>query len=146
MYSAAVNAHIRELIEQVMEYRDQGQWQKLEQLFTETPYIDEEALNMEKPGVRAVANVTYGWRRLIRDLYYSVRHTLGAMTIERTGKKEVQAETEVEARYYTMKDGQRHVYKMNGVYEYQFKKVAGRWKIDSLRLKVFKKSLSPIGL
>ena len=145
MYSAAVNAHIRELIEQAMEYRDQGQWQKLEQLFTETPYIDEEAFNKVKPGVRAVANVTYGWRRLIRDLYYSVRHTLGAVKIERTGKKEVQAETEVEARYYTMKDGQRHVHTMQGVYEYQFKKVAGRWKIDSLRLKVKKQSLSPIG-
>jgi hypothetical protein len=122
MYSAAVNAHIRELIEQAMEYRDQGQWQKLEQLFTETPYIDEEAFSKEKPGVRAVTNVTYGWRRLLRDLYYSVKHTLGAVTIERTGKKEVQAETEVEARYYTMKDGQRHVFKMQGVYEYQFKK------------------------
>lgn len=145
MYSAAVNAHIRELIEQVMEYRDQGQWQKLEQLFTETPYIDEEVFNKEKPGIKPATNVTYGWRRMIRDLYYSARHTLGAMTIERTGKKEVTAESEIEARYYTMKDGQRHVFKMNGTYEYEFKKVAGRWKIDSLRLKVNKKSFSPIG-
>lgn len=145
MYSAAVNAHIRELIEQVMEYRDQGQWQKLEQLFTETPYIDEEVFNKEKPGVKSVANVTYGWRRLIRDFYYSVKHNLGAMNIERTGKKEVQAETEVEARYYTMKDGQRQVLKMNGTYEYQFRKVAGRWKIDSLKLRVKKKSFAPVG-
>jgi SnoaL-like domain len=145
MYSAAVNAHIRELIEQVMEYRDQGQWQKLEQLFTETPYIDEEVFNKEKPGIKPATNVTYGWRRLIRDFYYSARHTLGAMKIERTGKKEVSAETEIEARYYTMKDGQRHVFKMNGTYEYEFKKVAGRWKIDSLRLKVTNKSFSPLG-
>ena len=110
MYSAAVNAHIRELIEQVMEYRDQGQWQKLEQLFNKTPYIDEAVLN-----------------------------------IERTGKKEVSAESEIEARYYTLKNGERHVFKMNGVYEYQFKKVAGRWKIDSLRLRVKDKSFSPVG-
>lgn len=145
MYSAAVNAHIRELIEQVMEYRDQGQWQKLEQLFTETPYIDEEMFNKEKPGIKPAANVTYGWRRMLRDLYYSVRHTLGAMNIERTGKKEVCAETEVEARYYTLKDGKRQVHKMNGVYEYQFKKVAGRWKINSLRLRVNDQSIAPIG-
>ena len=145
MYSAAVNAHIRELIEQVMEYRDQGQWQKLEQLFTETPYIDEEVFNKEKPGIKAATNVTYGWRRLIRDFYYSVRHTLGAMTIERTGKKEVSAESEVEARYYTMKDGQRQVLKMEGVYEYQFRKVAGRWKIDSLKLRVKRRSMKPVG-
>jgi len=145
MYSAAVNAHIRELIVQVMEYRDHGQWHKLEQLFTVTPYIDEEVFNKEKPGIKNVGNVTYGWRRLIRDFYYSVRHTLGAMNIERTGKKEVQAETEVEARYYTMKDGQRQVLKMNGTYEYQFKKVAGRWKIDSLKLKIKNKSLKPLG-
>ena len=145
MYSAAVNAHIRELIIQVMEYRDQGQWHKLEQLFTETPYIDEEVFNKEKPGVKNVQNVTYGWRRLIRDFYYSVKHNLGNMNIERTGKKEVQAESEVEARYYTMKDGQRQVLKMDGVYEYQFKKVAGRWKIDSLKLKIKKKSFKPVG-
>ena len=145
MYSAAVNAHIRELIEQVMEYRDQGQWQKLEQLFTESPYIDEEVFNQEKPGIKAATNVTYGWRRLIRDLYYSAKHTLGAMNIVRTGKKEVQAESEVEARYYTMKDGQRHVFQMDGTYEYQFRKVAGRWKINSLKLKVNNKSFRPIG-
>lgn len=146
MYSAAVNAHIRELIEQVMEYRDQGQWQKLEHLFTESPYIDEEMFSNEKPGIKAATNITYGWRRMIRDLYYSAKHTLGSMNIERTGKKEVSAESEIEARYYTMKDGKRHVFKMNGTYEYQFKKVAGRWKISSLILKVYDKSFSPIGL
>ena len=146
MYSAAVNAHIRELIEQVMEYRDQGQWGKLEQLFTESPYIDEEVFNHEKPGVKAATAVTYGWRRLLRDIYYSARHTLGAMNIERTGKKEVSAESEVEARYYSMKDGERQVYKMSGVYEYEFKKVAGRWKIDSLKLIVNKKSHAPVGV
>ncbi len=145
MYSAAVNAHIRELIEQVMEYRDQGQWGKLEQLFTESPYIDEEVFNNEKPGIKPATNITYGWRRMIRDLYYSARHTLGAMNIERTGKKEVSAESEIEARYYTMKDGERHVFKMNGTYEYQFRKVAGRWKIDSLKLTVKNKSFAPIG-
>ena len=87
MYSAAVNAHIRELIEQVTEYRDQGQWGKLEQLFTETPYIDESVFNKEEPGKKAATSVLYGWRRLLRDIYYSARHNLGNMDIERTGKK-----------------------------------------------------------
>lgn len=145
MYSAAVNAHIRELIEQVMEYRDQGQWGKLEQLFTESPYIDESVFNKEAPGEKSPANVLYGWRRMLRDIYYSARHRLGAMNIERTGKKEVQATSEIEARYYTLKEGKRYVHKMDGVYEYQFRKVAGRWKIDSLKLKVFNQSFEPIG-
>jgi hypothetical protein len=145
MYSAAVNAHIRELIEQVMEYRDQGQWAKLEQLFTETPYIDESVFNKEEAGKKAATNVLYGWRRMLRDLYYSARHKLGHMDIERTGKKEVAATSEIEASYYTMKDGQRYVRRMDGVYEYHFRKVAGRWKIDSLTLKVKKDTFSPIG-
>lgn len=145
MYSAAVNAHIRELIEQVMEYRDQGQWGKLEQLFTELPYIDESMFNKEAPGQKSPANILYGWRRMLRDMYYSARHRLGAMDITRTGKKEVSATSEVEARYYTLKDGKRFVHKMDGVYEYNFRKVAGRWKIDSLRLKVKNQSLEPIG-
>ena len=144
MYSAAVNAHIRELIEQVMQYRDQGQWDKLEQLFTETPYIDESMFNKEEAGKKAAANVLYGWRRMIRDLYYSARHKLGAMDIERTGKKEVRAETEIEASYYTMKDGQRYVRRMDGVYDFEFRKVAGRWKIDSLKLRVKKDSFKPM--
>jgi hypothetical protein len=67
------------------------------------------------------------------------------MDIERTGKKEVAATSEIEARYYTLKDGERYVYKMDGVYEYNFRKVAGRWKIDSLKLKVSKQSFEPIG-
>lgn len=145
MYSAAVNAHIRELIEQVMEYRDQGQWGKLEQLFTENPYIDESMFNQEEPGQKSPANILYGWRRMLRDMYYSAKHRLGAMDIKRTGKKEVSATSEVEARYYTLKDGKRFVHKMDGVYEYNFRKVAGRWKIDSLRLKVKNQSLEPIG-
>ena len=144
MYSAAVNAHIRELIEQAMEYRDQGQWDKLEQLFTETPYIDESMFNKEEAGKKAAANVLYGWRRMIRDLYYSARHKLGAMDIERTGKKEVRAETEIEASYYTMKDGERYVRRMAGVYDFEFRKVAGRWKIDSLKLRVKKDSFAPM--
>ena len=145
MYSAAVNAHIRELIEQVMEYRDQGQWDKLEQLFTESPYIDEEMFNKEAPGIKPASNVTYGWRRMVRDLYYSAKHKIVKMDVERTGKKEVSAESEIEARYYKMQDGERHVFKMNGVYEYQFRKVAGRWKISSLKLKVTDKSTSLVG-
>ncbi len=145
MYSAAVNAHIRELIIQAMEYRDQGQWTKLEQLFTESPYFDEESFTKEKPGNKAATNITYGWRRMLRDFYYSAKHTLGNMDIERTGKKEVQAESEIEARYYSMKDGQRQVHTMKGVYEFCFRKVAGRWKIDYLRLKVLDESTSQVG-
>jgi len=87
MYSAAVNAHVRELIVQIMEYRDQGQWGKLEQLFTETPYIDESVFNKETPGKKSASSILYGWRRLLRDIYYSAKHKLGAVEVERTGKK-----------------------------------------------------------
>ncbi len=145
MYSAAVNAHIRELIELVMEYRDQGQWDKLEHLFTESPYIDESMFNKEAPGKKSPANVLYGWRRMLRDMYYSARHRLGHMDIERTGKKEVAATSEVEARYYSLKEGKRYVHIMDGVYEYTFRKVAGRWKIDSLTLKVVDQRTQPVG-
>ena len=145
MYSAAVNAHIRELIELVMEYRDQGQWDKLEQLFTETPYVDESVFNKIAPGKKPSSSVLYGWRRMLRELYYSARHKLGHMNIERTGKKEVAATTEIEARYYTLKEGERYVHKLQGMYEYTFRKVAGRWKIDSLKLKINNESFEPVG-
>jgi hypothetical protein len=142
--SSAVQTHITELIQQVMLYRDQGQWEKLEQFFVEKPYIDDEALTAQAPSQRPSALAIYNWRRVVRDLYYSARHKIGGMKIERTGKKEVAAESEVEARYYTAKGNTRYVMKMKGVYTYTFKKVAGRWKIADMRLNVLSKSFEPI--
>ena len=143
--SSVVNTHISELIQQVMLYRDQGQWEKLEQFFTEKPYIDDEALTNQAPSERSSSTAIYNWRRIVRDFYYSAKHKIvGSMKIERTGRKEVAAESEVEARYYTAKGNTRYVLKMRGVYTYTFKKVAGRWKIADMRFNVLSKSLEPI--
>jgi len=143
--SSAVTSHISELIAQVLEYRDQGQWEKLEQYFTEKPFIDDEALTSQVPSTRTSSSAIYNWRRIVRDLYYSARHKIGKMKIERTGRKEVEAESEVEARYYTAKGNTRYVLKLSGVYKYTFRKVAGRWKIADMRLSVLSRSLEPIG-
>jgi hypothetical protein len=143
--SSAVQNHITELIQQVMLYRDQGQWEKLEQYFVEKPFIDDEALTSQAPSERTSSSAIYNWRRIVRDLYYSAKHrAIGAMKIERTGRKEVAAESEVEARYYTAKGNTRYVMKMRGVYQYTFRKVAGRWKIADMRLRVLSKTLEPI--
>lgn len=144
--SSVVTSHIRELIKEVMTYRDQGQWEKLEQYFTEKPFIDDQALTQQLPSERTSSSAIYNWRRIVRDLYYSARHKVGQTNIERTGRKEVAAESEVEARYYTAKGNTRYVMKMNGVYKYTFRKVAGRWKIADMRLKVLNKSLEPISI
>src|SRR3989337_4015776 len=90
-YMSQITNHIGELIEQVTTYRDQGQWQKLEQYFTETAFVDDEALTEVKPGPRSMQNVLYTWRRLVRDLYYGARHSLGAIRVERKNRKEVAA-------------------------------------------------------
>ncbi len=144
--SSAVTSHISELIEQVLEYRDQGQWDKLEQFFTEKPYIDDQALTSQEPSTRTSSSAIYNWRRIVRDLYYSARTKIGHMKIERTGRKEVEAESEIEARYYTAKGNTRYVLKLKGVYKYTFRKVAGRWKIADMRLNVLSRSLEPIGV
>ncbi len=143
--SSAVTSHISELIAQVLEYRDQGQWEKLEQYFTEKPYIDDFALTEQVASTRTSSSAIYNWRRIVRDLYYSARHKIGDMKIERTGRKEVEAESEVEARYYTAKGNTRYVLKLKGVYKYTFRKVAGRWKISDMRLSVLSRSLEPLG-
>lgn len=143
--SSVVQTHISELIQQVLLYRDQGQWEKLEQFFVEKPFIDDEALTAQAPSERPSSTAIYNWRRIVRDLYYSAKHKIvGGMKIERTGRKEVAAQSEVEARYYTAKGNTRYVLKMRGVYTYTFKKVAGRWKIADMRLNVLSKSFEPI--
>ncbi len=143
--SSAVTSHISDLIEQVLEYRDQGQWDKLESYFTEKPFIDDYALTEQEPSTRSSSAAIYNWRRVVRDLYYSARHKIGHMKIERTGRKEVEAESEVEARYYTAKGNTRYVLKLSGVYKYTFRKVAGRWKISDMRFSVLSRSLEPLG-
>lgn len=144
--SSAVQTHITELIQQVLLYRDQGQWEKLEQYFVEKPFIDDEALTMQAPSQRPSSLAIYNWRRFVRDLYYSAKHkVIGGTKVERTGRKEVEAENEVEARYYTAKGNTRYVMKMHGIYKYTFRKVAGRWKIADMRLHVLSRSLEPIG-
>jgi len=140
-----ITNHIGELIEQVTTYRDQGQWQKLEKYFTETAFIDDEALTKQKPSSRTVQAVLYAWRHLVRDLYYGARHTLGAIRVERTGRKEVEAESDMVARYYTARGSRRYVLKVKGAYSYTFKKVAGRWKISDMRLVVKNRSFKPVG-
>lgn len=143
--SSAVQNHIGELIEQAMLNRDQGRWPQLEQLFIERPYIDDEAITQQAPSERSSSSAVYNWRRMVRDLYYSAKHKIvGDIKIERTGRKEVEAESEVEARYYTAKGNTRYVLKMQGVYSYTFRKVAGRWKIADMRFKLKSKSLEPI--
>ena len=137
--------HIQDLIEQVTEYRDQGQWQKLEQYFTEKTFIDDEALTHEAPSMRSIENMMSGWRRLIRDLYYGAKHQLGAIRVERSGRKEVIAESDMSARYDTARGGKRYVLQMKGVYHYTFKKVAGRWKIAQMKLIVSSQNLQPLG-
>lgn len=145
MQNQTVQEHIGELIEDFMSYRDRGQWYKLEGMFTETAYVDDKAITDEEPGRRAVAAILYGWRRLIRDLYYGAKHSMGRMKIERTGKKEVEAESEVEASYYKMQNGKRYVLRLKGVYNYNFKKVAGKWKIAEVRFSEVARSFEPIG-
>ncbi|MDQ3093764.1 MAG: nuclear transport factor 2 family protein [bacterium] len=140
-----IDAHIQDVIEQVTEYRDQGQWDKLMQYFTERAYIDDAALTHEQPGERSIENILSGWRRIIRDLYYGARHTLGAIRVERLSRKEVAAESDVEARYYTAKNGKRYVLKLTGKYVYTFRKVAGRWKIATMKLVVSNSTLSLVG-
>lgn len=144
-FMSQISNHIGELIEQVTTYRDQGQWQKLEQFFTETAFIDDEALTKTAPGNKSIQNVLYTWKRLVRDLYYGARHKLGAIRVERKNRKEVAAESDIEASYYTTKGSRRYVLRMKGIYQYTFRKVAGRWKIADMRLIVKNTSFEPVG-
>lgn len=146
MQNQAVNRHISELIEDFIESRDQGQWYRLEGMLTESAYIDDQAISEQEPGKKTVQVILYGWKRLIRDLYYGAKHTVGKMHIERKSKKEIAAESEVEAKYYTMRSGKRYVLRLKGVYNYTFRKVAGKWKIAEMRFSEIHRSLEPIGV
>lgn len=145
MSETVISNHIGDIIEQVIEYRDQGHWQKLEGYFIDKPYIDDEFLTEEKPGLRPIALLMYTWRRITRELYYGAKHKLGVIKVSRVNRKEVAAESEVEARFYTTKGSKRYVLKLVGVYHYTFRKVAGKWKISDMRLSVTNQSFEPLG-
>ena len=145
MQNQTVQEHITDIIEDFIVSRDQGQWYRIEGMFTETAYVDDQAITDEVPSKRAISSILYGWKRLIRDLYYGAKHSIIGMSVERKGKKEVAAESEVEARYYKMQEGKRYVLKLKGVYNYTFKKVAGKWKIAEVRFSEITRSFEPVG-
>jgi hypothetical protein len=145
MTSKFIQNHISDLMRAFLEYRDQGQWDKLALLMAEEAYVDDEIITEAKAGHKPSSSILYTWRNMLRSLYYGAKHKMVGAKVERLGRKEVAAESEVEARYYTMRGNTRHVMVVKGIYNYTFKKVAGKWRISDIRFSLLERSLIPMG-
>ena len=68
------------------------------------------------------------------------------MTVKILGTKQASASSEVSGQYFINDRGVRYVLNIDGTYEYNLVKKAGKWKIGEFSFKLKKQSLKQIGV
>lgn len=138
-------AQIKETITELNQYRDLGLWHRLEEYFTETPYVDDQALTKEVPGIKHVKHVINSWRRELKSYFYATRHNIKALSVNLISKKEASATTDTTGQYFITDRGNRYVLTVMGTYTYKLVKKAGKWKIGQIKFEMKEQFLRPVG-
>ncbi len=139
-------AQIKETITELNQYRDLGFWAKVEDFFTEMPYVDDQALTKELPGIKHVKHVINNWRRELKSYFYATRHNIRELSVSLSGKKEATAKSETTGQYFITDRGNRYVLTVIGTYTYKLVKKAGRWKIGQIHFEMKEQFLRPVGM
>lgn len=139
-------AQIKETITELNQYRDLGLWHRLEEYFTETPYVDDQALTKEVPGIKHVKHVINSWRRELKSYFYATRHSIKALSVNLINKKEASATTDTTGQYFITDRGNRYVLTVIGTYTYKLVKKAGKWKVGQIKFEMKEQFLRPVGV
>ncbi len=138
-------AQIKETIESVHRYRDHAMWDKIEDHFISAPFVDDNALTSDQPGIRKVADIISGWRNELRSYFYATRHRIQSTKVSVKNAKEATAVSPIMGQYFITDRGERYVLTVDGTYYYNLVKRAGKWKIGELKFIMKNQSLKPIG-
>jgi hypothetical protein len=136
---------IKETITSVNQFRDFGMWERLEGYFIDVPYVDDEDLTKEMPGLKSVKHLINTWRKELKTYFYATRHSVKSLRIKQTNKKEANVVTETDGQYFITDKGDRYVLTVRGTYSYKLVKRAGIWKIGQIRFSLKEQNLRPIG-
>jgi hypothetical protein len=138
-------ALIKDTIESVHRYRDHAMWEKIEDQFTQAPFVDDKALTSDQPGVKKAVDIISGWKGELRNYFYATRHRIRSTRVSLKNAKEASAVSPILGQYFITDRGERYVLSIEGTYNYDLVKRAGKWKIGSLSFKLKNQSLRPIG-
>lgn len=136
---------IIEAVESVHRYRDHAMWDKIEGYFVDKPYIDDQQLTKELPGIKKTSEIINNWRRELRNYFYATRHFIKALRVNTTTPKEAEVTSSVLGQYFITDKGTRYVLNVDGTYHYKLVKRSGRWKIGKITFSLKKQELKPIG-
>lgn len=136
---------IKDTIESLHRYRDHAMWDKLEDHFISAPFVDDNALTSDQPGIRKTGDIISGWRNELRSYFYATRHRIQSTKVSLKSAKEATAIAPVMGQYFITDRGERYVLTVDGTYYYNFVKRAGKWKIGELKFTLKNQSLKPIG-
>jgi hypothetical protein len=137
---------IKDALESVHRYRDHAMWDKISDYFVDKPYVNDLELTKEAPGIKSIKELVAGWKHELRSYFYATRHKIQSMTVKMLGSKQASASSEVKGQYFINDRGVRYVLNVDGTYEYNLVKKAGRWKIGELKFKLKNQTLTQIGL
>jgi SnoaL-like domain len=137
---------IKDVVEKVHRYRDHAMWDKIEDYFVVSPYVDDSEMTSDAAGFKKATELVSNWRAELRNYFYATRHKIDSMRISQQNSKEATAQSSVMGQYFINDRGTRYVLNVDGVYQYDLVKRAGKWKIGGLKFKLKDQILKPIGL
>lgn len=138
-------ALITEAITDLNRLRDFGMWEKMEGLFIDRPFVDDEALTKEQASHRTVKQLISSWRRELKNYFYATRHTVKKMTVGIMSRKEAEVTAETAGQYFISDKGERYVLTVLGTYTYKMVKKSGIWKIGEISFKLTEQFIRPVG-
>jgi hypothetical protein len=139
---------IRETIAAVSELSDLKQWEKLESLFVEKPYVDEEQLTKQLPGITTVRGLIATWKKELSAYFYATRRNVNKMVINlsRSRKNHAECVADQKTSYFITDRGQRYVWEVAGTYTYKLVKRAGQWKISQIHFNLKQQYVRPLAV
>jgi hypothetical protein len=135
---------IKETVTAIAKLSDMKQWEKLPSYFVDKPYVDEQALTKQMPGITSVKNLINNWRRELTAYFYGTRRHIKKMAIKIDSASQARAVSDTSILYFIVDQGQRYVWTVAGTYTYKLVKRAGQWKVSQIHFDLKDQFLKPL--
>lgn len=134
---------IKEVVENIGELQDRRQWDQLEQYFIEKPYIDRQSISGEIPAIMPRKHLITEWRRELQAYFYSTKHLIQRLAIKVSGNR-AQATSSVRDVHFVTDRGDRYAWTVQGTWNYDLVKKAGRWQVTKMIFKLKDQAVRPL--
>lgn len=137
---------IKEIVTSVAQLQDMKQWERLENYFVKSPFIDNKSISGEMPAMIPKKRLIDGWRREIGSYFYATRHFIKRLAVRMVSSRRAKVSTSVEHVHYVADRGDRYVWTVRGTIDYILVKTSGGgWKISQMIFKMTDQAVRPLG-